>query len=173
MSDHSAFRFTVMAARAAPKPLLRLERHVGEWLRASTTRGLGAGRTRDLLVGVNAGVRLPCHDVCGSDIGRAYQDRGIDRSHPPFLDRDFEYPPLIGEVMYAATLPVDHGFRWPFLTDSVFSYSSPASSWRWKCRTSSRWAWRPSRPLPRMPVPTRPGSVWASEIKANLNDPSD
>src|SRR2546421_8933598 len=68
---------------------------------------------------INAGVRLPCHDVCGSDIGRDYEDRGIDRRHPPFFDRNFEYPPLIGEVMYAATVPFDHGFRWPFLVNAL------------------------------------------------------
>ena len=47
---------------------------------------------------INAGVRLPCYDVCGTDIGHDYEDRGIDRHHPPFFDRNFEYPPLIGEV---------------------------------------------------------------------------
>ena len=97
--------------------------------------------------GINAGVRLPCHDVCGSDIGRAYRDRGIDRGHPPFLDRDFEYPPLIGEVMYAATLPVDHGSRWPFLLNALVLTSLAAATtwmlWRRFGRRTRRWALAP------------------------------
>jgi uncharacterized membrane protein len=96
---------------------------------------------------VNAGVRLPCYDVCGSDIGHDYEDRGIDRHHPPFLDRNFEYPPLIGEVAYAATLPFDRGLRWPFLLNALVLTSLAAATtwvlWRRFGMRTRRWALAP------------------------------
>ncbi len=96
---------------------------------------------------INAGARLPCYDVCGTDIAHDYEDRGIDRHHPPFFDRNFEYPPLIGEVAYAAILPFDRGLRWPFLLNAlVLTSLAAATTWRlWRrfgMRTR-RWALAP------------------------------
>src|SRR6516165_3979792 len=73
----------------------------------SLLRGGGVALIAIVLLGfgVNAAVRLPCRDACGVDLGRLYEDRGIDRAHPPYIDRDLEYPPVIGIMMYAATVP--------------------------------------------------------------------
>jgi hypothetical protein len=96
---------------------------------------------------VNAGVRLPCHDICGSDIGRDYETYGINRYHLPFFDRDLEYPPLIGEVMLAGTVPFDHGFRWPFLVNALALTSLAALTtwmlWRRYGLRTRRWALSP------------------------------
>jgi uncharacterized membrane protein len=96
---------------------------------------------------INAGVRLPCYDVCGTDIGHDYEDRGIDRHHPPFFDRNFEYPPLIGEVVYVATLPFDRGLRWPFLLNALVLTSLAAATtwvlWRRFGMRTRRWALAP------------------------------
>ena len=109
-----------------------------------TTSGLVLVAIVLVSFGINAAVRLPCRDVCGSDVGRDYLDRGIDRYHPPFIDRHFEYPPLIGEVVYAATLPVDHGFRWPFLVNALLLASLAAATtwmlWRRYGTRTRRWA---------------------------------
>jgi uncharacterized membrane protein len=96
---------------------------------------------------VNAAVRMPCRDVCGSDVGRDYLDRGIDRAHPPFLVRDFEYPPLVGEVMWAAAAPFDHGFRGPFLLNALVLTALAAATtwllWRRYGLRARRWALAP------------------------------
>jgi hypothetical protein len=85
--------------------------------------------------------------VCGTDIGRDYKVYEINRDHPPFFDRDLEYPPLIGELMYAATVPFDHGYRWPFLVNAVVLAALAAvTTWmlwqRYGLRTR-RWALSP------------------------------
>jgi glycosyl transferase family 87 len=96
---------------------------------------------------INAGVRLPCRDVCGSDIGRLYEDRGIDRDHAPFFDRDLEYPPLIGLVMYAAGYPFNHGLRGAFLLNAlVLAALAAVTTWRlWRRYgdATRRWALAP------------------------------
>jgi len=114
-------------------------RHVGLLLVAFTVFGFG----------VNAAVRLPCHNVCGTDIGRDYETYGINRYHPPFLDRDFEYPPLVGEVVYAATVPFDHGFRGPFLLTALLLTGLAAlTTWVLWLRYGSRaWRWALAPPL--------------------------
>jgi len=98
---------------------------------------------------LNAAVRLPCYDVCGSDIGRLYQDRGIDRAHPPYFSRDLEYPPLIGEVMYAATVPFDHGLRGPFLVNMlILTGLAVATTWvLWRRNGARAWRWALAPPL--------------------------
>lgn len=65
------------------------------------------------------GVRLPCRDACGSDLGRLYESRGIDRDSLPFVDRDLEYPPLVGVVMYVAGLPGDGSPRVSFVSNAL------------------------------------------------------
>jgi uncharacterized membrane protein len=99
--------------------------------------------------GVNAAVRMPCHNICGTDIGRDYETYGINRYHPPFIDRDFEYPPLIGEVVYAATVPFDHGFRGPFLLNALLLTGLAAlTTWVLWLRYGSRaWRWALAPPL--------------------------
>jgi Glycosyltransferase family 87 len=96
---------------------------------------------------VNGAVRMPCRDVCGSDIGRLYQDRGIDRHHAPLFDRDLEYPPVIGLVMYAAVLPFDRGLRGPFLVNATLLIALAALTtwmlWRRYGRAARRWALAP------------------------------
>src|SRR4051812_44821428 len=98
---------------------------------------------------VNTAVRLPCYDVCGLDIGRMYGDRGIDHNHAPYIDRDLEYPPLIGVVMYAATVPFDHGYRNPFLVNMVLLTALAAvTTWVLWLRNGSRtWRWALAPPL--------------------------
>jgi uncharacterized membrane protein len=96
---------------------------------------------------LNTAVRMPCFDVCGSDIGRMYGDRGINHAHAPYIDRELEYPPLIGAVMYAATVPFDHGYRNPFLVNMVVLTTLAAVTtwvlWRRDGRRAWRWALAP------------------------------
>jgi Glycosyltransferase family 87 len=124
-----------MRTEAAPRSVQR----AGLVLVAFTVLGFG----------VNAAVRLPCHDICGSDIGRDYEVYGINRYHPPFLDRAFEYPPLVGEVVFAATLPFDHGFRGPFLLNAlVLTGLAALTTWVLWLRYGSRaWRWALAPPL--------------------------
>ncbi|HUI50085.1 MAG TPA: hypothetical protein VL119_15445, partial [Acidimicrobiia bacterium] len=98
---------------------------------------------------INAAARLPCYDVCGSDIGRLYQDRGIDRHHPPYFSRDFEYPPLIGAVMFAAGVPFDHGLRGPFLVNVALLVALAAiTTWvLWRRNGDRAWRWALAPPL--------------------------
>src|SRR5258708_39849468 len=99
---------------------------------------------------LNTAVRMPCYDVCGLDIGRMYGDKGIDHSHAPYIDRDLEYPPLIGVVMYAATVPFDHGYRNPFLVNMVVLTSLAAvTPWAvWPRGANRRLPWGLPPPLP-------------------------
>jgi uncharacterized membrane protein len=96
---------------------------------------------------LNTAVRMPCFDVCGSDIGRMYGDRGIDHAHAPYIDRELEYPALIGVVMYAATVPFDHGYRNPFLVNMALLTTLAAVTtwvlWRRDGRRAWRWALAP------------------------------
>jgi uncharacterized membrane protein len=96
---------------------------------------------------VNAAVRMPCREVCGSDIGRLYLDRGIDRAHPPYVDRDFEYPPLTGLVMWAASVPFDHGLRGAFTATALLMLALAAvvtwMLWRRYGTATRRWALAP------------------------------
>ncbi|HWS47825.1 MAG TPA: glycosyltransferase 87 family protein [Acidimicrobiia bacterium] len=98
---------------------------------------------------VNTAVRMPCYDVCGSDIARLYQDRGIDRAHAPYFSRDLEYPPLIGLVMYAAVLPFDHGLRNPFLVNAlVLTALAAVATWvLWRRNGRRAWRWALAPPL--------------------------
>ncbi|MDQ1383098.1 MAG: hypothetical protein QOG65_477 [Actinomycetota bacterium] len=98
---------------------------------------------------LNTAVRMPCYDVCGLDIGRMYGDRGIDHAHAPYIDRDLEYPPLIGVVMYAATVPFDHGYRNPFLVNMVLLTGLAAvTTWvLWRRDGSRAWRWALAPPL--------------------------
>jgi peptide/nickel transport system substrate-binding protein len=68
---------------------------------------------------VGVGLRLPCRDVCGSDLGRLYESRGIDRDRLPFVDRPLEYPPLVGVVMYVAGVPGDGSPRVSFVFNAL------------------------------------------------------
>ncbi len=96
---------------------------------------------------INAGVRLPCRDACGSDIGRMYEDRGIDRHHAPYFDRELEYPPVIGLVMYVAGYPFAAGLRGKFLVNVVLLASLAAITtwmlWRRYGQRTRRWALAP------------------------------
>jgi hypothetical protein len=96
---------------------------------------------------VNAGIRLSCYDGCGADIARLYEDRGIDRAHPPYVERDVEYPPVIGLVMWAAALPVAHGLRWKFVFNALVLTSLAALTtwmlWRRYGLRTRRWALAP------------------------------
>jgi hypothetical protein len=96
---------------------------------------------------VNAAVRMPCRVVCGADIGRLYDDRGIDRAHPPFFDRPFEYPPLTGLVMWGAAAPFPGGLRGPFLVNAlVLGALAVATTWLlWRRHgpATRRWALAP------------------------------
>ena len=96
---------------------------------------------------VNAAVRLPCRDACGSDIGRLYEDRGVDRHHAPYFDRDLEYPPVIGLVMYTAGYPFDAGLRGRFLVNVVVLGALAAVTtwllWRRYGNATYRWALAP------------------------------
>lgn len=96
---------------------------------------------------VNAAVRLPCRDVCGSDMARLYESRGIDRDHAPFFDRDLEYPPLVGLVMYAAGSPFDGSMRPSFLLNALVLASLAAITtwmlWRAYGGRTKRWVFSP------------------------------
>ena len=96
---------------------------------------------------VNGAVRLSCYDGCGSDLARLYQDRGIDRSHPPYFQRDLEYPPVIGAVMYAAVLPIEHGLRARFVFNALVLTALAALTtwmlWRRYGTATRRWALAP------------------------------
>jgi hypothetical protein len=96
---------------------------------------------------VSAAVRLPCRDVCGSDLGRLYEARGIDRAHAPLLDRDLEYPPLVGLVMYAAGYPFDGALRASFLLNVLVLVTLAAVTtwllWRRYGRRVDRWVFAP------------------------------
>ncbi|MEX1007207.1 MAG: hypothetical protein WD271_05115 [Acidimicrobiia bacterium] len=96
---------------------------------------------------VNAAVRVPCRDVCGSDLGRLYETRGIDRDHAPFIDRDLEYPPLVGLVMYAAGVPFDGSLRPSFLLNAlVLAALAAITTWvLWRAYGSRvrRWVFAP------------------------------
>jgi hypothetical protein len=98
---------------------------------------------------LNTAVRMPCHDVCGLDIGRMYEDHHIDRAHPPYFSRDLEYPPLIGEVMYAAHEPFVHGLRNPFLANMVLLTALAAlTTWMlWRRDGKRAWRWALAPPL--------------------------
>lgn len=96
---------------------------------------------------VNGAIRLSCYDGCGSDLARLYQDRGIDRSHPPYFDRDLEYPPVIGAVMYAAAVPIEHGLRARFVFNALVLIALAALTtwllWRRYGLATRRWALAP------------------------------
>jgi hypothetical protein len=96
---------------------------------------------------VNGGIRLACREGCGADIGRLYEDRGIDRTHPPYFSRDVEYPPVIGLVMWAAAIPVAHGLRWKFAFNALVLTSLAALTtwmlWRRYGNRTRRWALAP------------------------------
>ena len=96
---------------------------------------------------VNAAVRLPCRDVCGSDIARLYESRGVDHDHAPFFDRDLEYPPLVGLVMYAAGAPFDGSLRPSFLLNAVLLVGLAAlvtwALWRRYGNRTKRWVYSP------------------------------
>lgn len=96
---------------------------------------------------VNAAIRLPCRDVCGSDIARLYESRGIDRDHAPFFDRDLEYPALVGLVMYAAGIPFDGSLRPSFLLNALLLVSLAAITtwmlWRAYGSRARRWVFSP------------------------------
>jgi hypothetical protein len=115
----------------------------------SLLRGGGVALIAIVLLGfgVNAAVRLPCRDACGVDLGRLYEDRGIDRAHPPYIDRDLEYPPVIGIMMYAATVPFDQGLRGKFLVNVVLLTALAAVTtwmlWRRYGSATRRWALAP------------------------------
>jgi hypothetical protein len=98
---------------------------------------------------LNTAVRMPCHDVCGLDIGRMYEDHHIDRAHPPYFSRNLEYPPLIGEVMYAAHEPFAHGLRNPFLANMVLLTALAAvTTWMlWRRDGKRAWRWALAPPL--------------------------
>lgn len=98
---------------------------------------------------VNAVVRLPCYDVCGVDIARLYEERGIDRSHPPYFDRDLEYPPVIGLEMYAVTFLFDGALRLKFLLSAlVLGALAVLTTWALWLRFGKRtWRWALAPPL--------------------------
>ena len=98
---------------------------------------------------LNTAVRMPCHDVCGLDIGRMYEDHHIDRAHPPYFSRNLEYPPLIGEVMYVAHAPFAHGLRNPFLANMVLLTALAAvTTWMlWRRDGKRTWRWALAPPL--------------------------
>jgi uncharacterized membrane protein len=98
---------------------------------------------------VNASVRMPCRDVCGADIGRLYEDRGIDRAHPPYFERDLEYPPVIGMLMWAAALPFDQGLRVKFVLNAIVLLGlALATTWALWLRYGKRtWRWALAPPL--------------------------
>jgi len=127
-----------------------------QFLEARRDRWRGAAGTGLVLVAfvvlgfcLNTAVRMPCHDVCGLDIGRMYEDHHIDRAHPPYLSRDLEYPPLIGEVMYAAHAPFAHGLRGPFIDNMVLLTALAAvTTWMlWRRDGKRTWRWALAPPL--------------------------
>jgi hypothetical protein len=91
-----------------------------------------------------ARARLPCYDVCGSDIGRLYEDRGISLHHAPYFDRDLEYAPVIGIVMYTAGAPAGDGLRGKFLVNALVLTGLAAVTtwvlWRRYGKRAVRWA---------------------------------
>ena len=98
---------------------------------------------------INAAVRLPCRDVCGSDMARLYESRRIDRDHAPFFDRDLEYLPLVGLVMYAAGALFDGSMRPSFLLNALVLASLAAiTTWMlWRAYGSRTKRWVFSLPL--------------------------
>lgn len=98
---------------------------------------------------INAAVRLPCYDVCGVDIARLYEERGIDRSHRPFFDRDLEYPPVIGVEMYAVTFLYDGALRLKFLLSAlVLGTLALLTTWAlWQRFGKRTWRWALAPPL--------------------------
>jgi uncharacterized membrane protein len=96
---------------------------------------------------VNAVIRLPCRDVCGSNIARLYESRGIDRDDAPFFDRELEYPALVGLVMYAAGVPFDGSLRPSFLLNALVLISLAAITtwmlWRAYASRARRWVFSP------------------------------
>ena len=113
--------------------------------------GTGAVLVAFVVLGfcINTAVRMPCHDVCGLDIGRMYEDHHIDRAHPPYFSRNLEYPPLIGEVMYVAHEPFAHGLRNPFLANMVLLTALAAiTTWMlWRRDGQRAWRWALAPPL--------------------------
>jgi hypothetical protein len=98
---------------------------------------------------INAAVRLPCYDVCGVDIARLYEERGIDRAHPPYFERDLEYPPVIGLEMYAVTFLYDGGLRLKFLLSAlVLGALAILTTWAlWQRFGKRTWRWALAPPL--------------------------
>jgi uncharacterized membrane protein len=115
----------------------------GSTRRATARAGLVLVAFVVLGFALNAAVRMPCRTVCGSDLGRLYQDHSIDRAHAPFFQRDLEYPPLIGIEMYAATVPFDEGFRGKFLVNALLMTGlAAATTWcLWRRYGAATWRW--------------------------------
>jgi hypothetical protein len=92
---------------------------------------------------VGIGLRLPCRDVCASDLGRLYESRGIDRESLPFVDRPLEYPPLVGVAMYVAGLPGDGSPRVSFVFNALLLAALAAlvtwQLWRQYGARAKRW----------------------------------
>lgn len=61
-------------------------------------------------VGTGVGARLACSRPCISDLPSLYRSRAIRPDAPPYLDRNLEYPVLVGAAFYAATF-VSSGAR--------------------------------------------------------------
>lgn len=96
---------------------------------------------------VGIGLRLPCRDACDSDLGRLYESRGIDRANLPFVDRDLEYPPLVGVVMYVAGAPGDGSPRVSFACNALILAALAAlvtrQLWRQYGGRAKRWLFAP------------------------------
>jgi uncharacterized membrane protein len=120
----------------------------GRWRSAAST---GVVLVAFVVLGfcLNTAVRMPCHDVCGLDIGRMYEDHHIDRAHPPYFSRNLEYPPLIGEVMYVAHEPFAHGLRNPFLVNmALLTALAAVTTWMlWRRDGKRAWRWALAPPL--------------------------
>jgi hypothetical protein len=105
--------------------------------------GLGLVCVGLAIFALGIGSRLPCRDVCGSDLGRLYESRGIDRDNLPFVDRPLEYPPLVGVVMYVAGVPGDGSPRVSFVFNALILTGLAAvvtwQLWRQYGARAKRW----------------------------------
>ncbi|MDQ1533002.1 MAG: hypothetical protein QOF28_763 [Actinomycetota bacterium] len=109
--------------------------------------GLGAVCVCLAIFAAGIAFRLPCRDACGSDLGRLYESRGIDRDHLPFVDRDLEYPPLVGVVMYVAGFPGYGSPRVSFVGNALILAALAAwvtrQLWRQYGTRATRWLFAP------------------------------
>jgi len=94
-----------------------------------------------LALAFSLAIETPCPRLCLSDVQHLYERRDISAAHPPYLDRDLEYPTGVGALMWAAAVPARSArakFWWTagllaaaaIATTTLLARRQPEHAWR-------------------------------------------